>query len=57
MPEGYLKGRAFTVYWSYDGEPEPVEWPGLRGKLRQLGSVTANFLRQTRWQRTFHIVR
>jgi signal peptidase I len=57
VPEGYLKGRAFTVYWSYDGEPEPVEWPGLRGKLRQLGSVTANFLRQTRWQRTFHIVR
>jgi signal peptidase I len=57
VPESYLKGRALTVYWSYAGEPEPLEWPGWKGKLRQLAGVTSNFFSKTRWERTFRIVR
>jgi signal peptidase I len=57
VPRSYVKGRAFMVYWSFESEAEPVEWPGFQGKLRQLGNVALNFFTQTRWDRTFRIVR
>jgi signal peptidase I len=57
VPRGYVKGRAFMVYWSFDAEQEPLDWPGFAGKLRQMGHVAANFFSQTRWDRTFRIVR
>jgi signal peptidase I len=58
VPEEFIKGRAFMVYWSFDSEgPEPVEWPGLGGKLRQLSDVALHFPSRTRWDRTFRVVR
>jgi signal peptidase I len=57
VPESYLKGRAFVVYWSFAADDEMVDWPGYRGKVRQLGHVALNFFAQTRWDRTFRIVR
>ena len=57
VPESYLKGRAFVVYWSFSGEDEAFEAPSYGGKARQIGRVALNFFRQTRWDRTFRIVR
>ena len=57
VPESHLKGRAFVVYWSFGGEDETYEAPGYGGKARQLGRIALNFFRQTRWDRTFRIVR
>ena len=57
VPESYLKGRAFVVYWSFDSAPETGEWQGYGGKLRQMGRVALHFFTQTRWDRTFRIVR
>jgi signal peptidase I len=57
VPESYLKGRAFVVYWSFASDDEMVDWPGYQGKLRQLGHVALNFSAKTRWDRTFRIVR
>lgn len=57
VPESYLKGRAFVVYWSFASDDETAEWPGYQGKLRQLGHVALNFFAKTRWDRTFRIVR
>lgn len=58
VPREYVKGRAFMVYWSFDAQgPEPVEWPGFWGKLRQLSQVALHFFTSTRWERTFRIVR
>ncbi|HEY0514769.1 MAG TPA: signal peptidase I [Thermoanaerobaculia bacterium] len=57
VPESYLKGRAFLVYWSFASDDESVDWPGYEGKVRQLGRVALNFFTQTRWNRTFRIVR
>jgi hypothetical protein len=46
------------VYWSFDAQgPEPVEWPGFLGKLRQISGVALHFFTSTRWERTFRIVR
>lgn len=58
VPRPNVKGRAFMIYWSFDSdEGEPLEWPGLGGKLRQLSRVALNFFTRTRWDRTFHVVR
>jgi signal peptidase I len=58
VPRGNVKGRAFMIYWSFaSDEGEPIEWPGVGGKLRQLGRVGLNFFSKTRWERTFHVVR
>jgi signal peptidase I len=58
VPEANLKGRAFMIYWSFDtGESESPEWPGLSGKLRQLGQVGLKFFARTRWARTLRVVR
>jgi signal peptidase I len=57
VPESHLKGRAFLIYWSFDDEvSEMSEWPGLGGKLRQIGHVALNFFSHSRWDRTFRIV-
>lgn len=57
VPQKYVKGRAFMIYWSFENPEETERWPGFEGKLRQLGHVLSGFFRQTRWDRTFRIVR
>ncbi|MEM7051683.1 MAG: signal peptidase I [Acidobacteriota bacterium] len=57
LPAHLVKGRAVVVYWSYGGEPPPQSWPGLRGKLAQLGRTAVGFFSRTRWERTFHLIR
>ena len=56
VPESFLKGRAFMVYWSVEGGDlgDPAD---PAGKLRQLGRTAVHFFRGTRWDRTFRIVR
>ena len=56
VPRDNVKGRAFMIYWSYDSD-EPYEWPGMAGKLRQIGRMALNFFTKTRWERTFRVVR
>ena len=57
VPAANLKGRALIVYWSFESTGDEGAWPGLVGKLRQLGRVAANFFSKTRWDRTFRLVR
>lgn len=57
VPAAYVKGRAFLIYWSFRSERETTEWPGYAGRLRQLAEVVRGFSSQTRWERTFSIVR
>lgn len=57
VPATYVKGRALLVYWSFDGDQEPLEWRGYQAKLHQLLAVTRGFMSQTRWERTLLPVR
>jgi signal peptidase I len=54
VPESYVKGRAFMVYWSLNSEEEFR--PGYTGRLYKLRRALL-FLTHTRWDRTFRIVR
>jgi signal peptidase I len=57
VPEHYIKGRALIIYWSYAGETSDGEWHGWGNKLVQLARTALGFFSQTRWSRTFHLVR
>lgn len=57
VPSAYVKGRALLVYWSVESDQEMVEWPGWRGRLRQLADLATHFFARTRWARTFRVVR
>ncbi len=51
LPHAYVKGKAFVIYWSFDGAPELIQEPGLGATIRRLGSVAVNFFTGTRWER------
>ena len=57
VPERYLKGRAFLIYWSYGGGTSDGTWRGVGAKLRELGATALGFLTETRWSRSFHLPR
>lgn len=57
VPDSYVKGRAFMIYWSFDGGHEVLGWPGYRGKVQQLVGVARTFFSATRWRRSFRVVR
>jgi signal peptidase I len=55
VPRALIKGRAFMVYWSFEGEPPPPgSSPAVR--MRALFDVVLHFFDRTRWRRTFFIV-
>jgi len=57
VPRSMIKGRAFMVYWSFCSHPPPPDAP-VRDRLRELAYVAwpPNFIRKSRWDRTFFVV-
>jgi signal peptidase I len=50
-----IKGRAFMIYWSFDGAP-PGPGSPPEERVRELANVVRHFFTKTRWDRTFFIV-
>jgi signal peptidase I len=64
VPESYVKGRALLVYWSFASEqqrprpPDQVpEKPGWGGRVLAAGRAVWDFFADTRWRRSFRLVR
>jgi signal peptidase I len=57
LPRHLIKGRALFIYWSNGGPTDDGEWRGLGAQLRQLGRTAAGFFTNTRWERTFQLIR
>jgi signal peptidase I len=57
VPRYYLKGRALMIYWSFGGTTPDGQWNGWGQKLKQIGRTAGGFLTETRWRRSFHLVR
>ena len=55
VPGAMIKGRAFMVYWSFEGAPPPAGSPPAE-RLKELFRVVIHFFDRTRWHRTFFIV-
>jgi len=55
VPRSMIKGRAFMVYWSYEGTPSPPDAP-VSARIKELAGVVIHFFTKSRWERTFFIV-
>lgn len=55
VPRSMIKGRAFMVYWSFQGTPPPPDSPPS-ARIKELAGVLLHFFTRTRWERTFFIV-
>jgi len=56
LPAHLVKGRASFIYWSYAGPMASEDADGVT-RLKQIGRTAVGFFRQTRWHRTFRVVR
>lgn len=57
VPRHYIKGRALMIYWSNGGPTPDGEWPGFKERMKQIGQTAAGFFSNTRWDRSFDVVR
>jgi signal peptidase I len=57
VPRANIIGRPLFNYWSFKAANGQLEQPGFGHKLAWFGHVLLHFFPDTRWSRTFHIVR
>ena len=57
LPAHLVKGRALFIYWSYGGRTSDGQWRGLGDKLRDLLETALGFFTNTRWERSFRLIR
>ncbi len=51
VPAGFIIGKPWRVYWSYESTTEEYLTPGLWYKIKDLGKTILNFIPGTRWPR------
>lgn len=57
VPRRHVKGRALMIYWSLPPEEMDAGMSERQGRWQQLLRVLSGFFAETRWERTFQIVR
>ena len=57
VPESYLKGRAFMIWWSYDEDRNDWEKTAISDRLKSIWSKISHLFTKSRWDRTFQIIR
>jgi signal peptidase I len=50
-------GRPLLNYWSFNAAEEQIEQTGFANQVAWLGHVVTHFISDTRWRRTFHVIR
>ena len=53
----YVKGRALLIYWSLNVRPAPRHGLSMRQRARRLFGILQHLVQNTRWERTFRLVR
>ena len=57
VPRANILGRPLFNYWSIEATDGQLEQTGFGRKLAWIGHVLVSFFPDTRWRRTFHVVR
>lgn len=52
VPEDYIIGKPWRIYWSYDSTSEEYLTPGIIHKVKDIFLTMINFFSKTRWHRT-----
>jgi len=57
VPRANIVGRPLFNYWSFKTPEDEYEQTGTGDKLAWMGHVVLHFFTDTRWSRTFHVIR
>jgi signal peptidase I len=57
VPRGYIKGRAFVIFWSYEEERDAYLKTGLTDRVVAIWSKITHLFTRTRWSRSFDLIR
>lgn len=57
VPRANIIGRPLFNYWSFKAADGQLEQTGIAHKFAWFGHVLVHFLSDTRWKRTFHVIR
>jgi signal peptidase I len=57
VPRANIVGRPLFNYWSFETPESQYEQTGLGNRLAWMSHVVLHFFTETRWKRTFHIIR
>jgi signal peptidase I len=57
VPRENIVGRPMFVYWSFMTPDDQINKTGIGDRLAFMGHVILHIFDQTRWSRTFHVVR
>ena len=57
VPRENIVGRPLFNYWSFTATEDQLEQSGIVNNLEWMGHVALHFFSDTRWKRTFHLVR
>lgn len=57
VPRENIVGRPLFVYWSFETPADQINKTSVADRLAFMGHILTHIFTQTRWERTFHIVR
>ncbi|GGG69507.1 signal peptidase I [Edaphobacter dinghuensis] len=57
VPRQNIVGRPLFVYWSFETSADQMSKTSLGDRLSFIGHILVHFFDETRWRRTFHIIR
>ena len=57
VPRANIIGRPLFNYWSFKTPEDEYEQTGLGDRIAWMGHVALHFFTDTRWDRTFHMIR
>ena len=57
VPRANIVGRPMFVYWSFRSRESQYTHTGLAARIGSFGHVLLHFFGDTRWERTFHVVK
>jgi len=57
VPRENIVGRPLFVYWSFETPADQIDKTSIADRLGFMGHILIHIFDETRWRRTFHIVR
>lgn len=57
VPRANIVGRPMFVYWSFETPADQVDKTSIGDRLAFMGHILTHFFTETRWSRTFHLIR
>jgi signal peptidase I len=57
VPRENIVGRPMFVYWSFETPADQIDKQGIGDRIGFMGHILLHIFDQTRWKRTFHLIR